>query len=369
MGTLLIKEENEGPDVWLSYYGEGTLRWREKAEAQNIATMLSAYIKEKRLSLRDAFVWVLPEEEVVRRLYLLPKSKVQTMVEHMAANKLEVDMKTAPHAVRAREVGASSTKKGLYAAVGVRTGTIKKRQALAKSYGARLRFVGECDAWVAESAQGVEAGYYYTQHGEKSVAFAVTEGRVIDARCGMTSQSALREAHEALKGLGLSPFVASFEAGDGQKLDEAALLAQALRAKALGEKEGIVHDKKFWALFVLCVVLPLLALQLEDVGPKEEDTQTVTQTVVQSDYSTLISEAYAQQTERVTLLSQVAENSQLAITGSCKEALDAADYMKRLEASEAALSPVLLELTKVQEEKAYHYTFTIQISQKGGGAS
>ena len=60
MGTLLIKEENEGLDVWLSYYSEGTLRWREKAEAQNIATMLPAYIKEKRLSLRDAFVWVLP---------------------------------------------------------------------------------------------------------------------------------------------------------------------------------------------------------------------------------------------------------------------------------------------------------------------
>lgn len=350
---------------------EGAQRlWHERVGRTALELWLKQAYEGGRLQRQQAIFLVLPEPLLVRRLLSLPEVSKAYQRRGMAANALLPVLNERPAALCVVPgAGASGC-----SVCGCKKSVLTQHLAAFGRYRRRVKVIGAADYRAAQQS-ALADGCYTLQEAMWTAVVAVQNGRVVDGRAEYGGSSfglwqELAEAHrdETLFSAQPQPLPVQAEAVP----EEAALRLAALSSLALEAPPSLTKDRVLAALLIGCVLLPgllLLAGMLRPAATEETQTETTVAAVARSDYHTLLTQAYAVKSERITLLNHEAGDNTLAINGRCSEALDLADYMRQLAAAEPALHPLLLEMTRKSEDNAHHYEFTVQISLEGSGAS
>lgn len=344
---------------------EGSQRlWHEHIHKTMVASWLQQAFATRRLTARQTLLMVVPEMLLVRRFFRLPQAANGRQLRAMAANALLPILTVRPMAL------AVTSMAGGTALCGCTKSNLADVLAPFGRYQRRLHLIGAAD-YAAAQVSSLADGYYSMQEAAETTVVAVSKGRIADGRSayGETSFGLWQEllaAHHELLALpeSLHPWPASESAVPA----EAALLAAVLTPAAV-VRPDFWKDKAFVALLAGCVVLPGLLLIGGLLRPAEvADTEeaVTTAAIERSEYHTLLTQAYAVKSERITLLNQEASENALALSGRCSEALDLADYMRQLSAVEPSLHPLLLEMTRTRSEDVSYYDFVVQISLQGG---
>lgn len=350
---------------------EGTQRlWREAVERTALELWLKQAYDGGRLQRQQALFLVLPEPLLVRRVLPLPAASKAYQLRGMAANALLPLLNERAAALR---VVPGADASGCIVC-GCKKSVLTQHLAAFGRYRRKVKVVGAADYRAAQQPDLAD-GCYTLQEAVWTAVVAVQHGRIVDGRAEYGGSSfglwqELAEAHreEALFSAQPQPLPVQPEAVP----EEAALRLAALSSLALEAPPSLTKDRVLAALLVGCVLLPGLLLLASALGPAETDetqAETAVAAVARSDYHTLLTQAYAVKSERITLLNHEASDNTLAINGRCSEALDLANYMRQLAAAEPSLHPLLLEMTRKSEDNAHHYEFTVQISLEGSGPS
>ena len=350
---------------------EGTQRlWRESVDRAALEPWLKQTYESGRLQRQQVMFLVLPEPLLVRRVLALPAVSKAYQLRGMAANALLPLLNERAAALRAVP-GADGSG---CVVCGCKKSVLTQHLTAFGRYRRKVKVVGVADYRVAQQP-ALADGCYTLQEDMWTAVIAVQNGRIVDGRAEYGGSSfglwqELAEAHreEAIFFAQPQPLPVQPEGVP----EEAALRHAALSSNALEVPTSLSKDRVLAALLVSCVLLPSLLLLASTLRPAETDetqAETAVAAVARSDYHTLLTQAYAVKSERITLLNHEAGDNTLAINGRCSEALDLADYMRQLAAAEPSLHPLLLDMTRKSEDKAHHYEFTVQISLEGSGAS
>lgn len=361
---MIVCVSEHGAQYQMEAIAENQRLWCERIDKTALRQWLSQACASGRLKRQQTLMVVVPETWLVRRFLKLPQAANQRQLRSMAAHALLPVLGERPSwlAVTPLSEGA--------ALCGCKQETVAELLMAFGSQRRQVRLIGAAD-YAAAQQTALADGYYSLQDPLCTTVAAVRDGRIVDARAEYGGQpfgllQTLLAAHRGL--LSLAENVQPLPQSADAVPQEAALLAAALSRSAQIALPNVAADRVLAALLIGCVVVPgalLLGSMLRPAEVTEESGTEAVETVARSDYHTLLTQAYAVKSDRIILLNQEAGDDALALSGRCSEPLDLADYMRQLAASEPALHPLLLEMTRKSTDDVYYYDFVVQISLQG----
>lgn len=368
MQTVIFRDGTGQGECLLQASAGGEVLWQQTVAKAELAIWLKQAFDSGRLHKDAALFVVMAETKMVRRLLTLPPHTHANVERAMAASALTPVLGERPAALSVRALGD-----GRFALAGCTKAVLEAALAPFGRLRRRLHLITQADLCVA-AQPALADGYYLEQARLWTAVYWLEGGCLADGRAsaGIGAYELAQTLYEAHDGALPPPQTPNLLEEPAVPADAAALLPLALTP--LAKTTDLRRDKPLLALFVLCVLLPGLlwaglALRPEGVSEPASEATSSLPSVQRSAYSTLLAQAYAAKSERITLSTQEGGEDVLALSGSCAEPLDLADYMRRLAAGEPAVQPLLLEMTRQLENDRYSYTFTVQISLAEEGRS
>lgn len=369
MQAVIFQEGAEQGACLVSASAGGEVLWQETLAKAELAVWLKQTFDSGRLAKDAALFVVVAETKMVRRVITLPPHTNVSAERAMAAHALLPVLGEEPAALSLRPLGD-----GRFVLAGCTKAVLAAALAPFGRYKRRLRLITQADLSVAAQPTLAD-GYYLEQALLWTAVFWVENGRLADGRAsvGTSAYELAQSLYDASDGTLPPPQSLNLLPEAAVPAEAAALLPVALMP--LAKTPNLRRDRPLLTLLVLCVFVPsllLASLALRSETASEQElaaTETSLPSVQRSAYSTLLAQAHAAKSERITLLAQEGGEDVLALSGRCAEPLDLAAYMRSLAANEPTVHPLLLEMTRQLENDRYYYTFTVQISLAGEGRS
>lgn len=372
MATILFYEGADPAKCVVAAYDQSGCAWREEIAKKGLALWLKERLGAGAVAKEDEWVVLLAEGAVTRIMVSVPSILKARERQSMAENALTAAMGQTPGAMRLTPMGQGEAGEDLWLAAGILKEAIETWEPLFGAFGRHVQWAGAADGRLAFARMPLADGYYLLEAPLWTAVLAIESGAIIASAAaqGRDANALHYELLDRLKGRPLPPVLQPWGPKDIAPLDVVRLRAVTCKKIAKGGLPAFSGDKTFLVLLVGCVVLPgllWLGAALRPPAPPEENGETASVAAVsRTNYSTLIAQAYNAKSERIVLLNHEAADGALAVCGRAGEALDVADYMRRLSDADIDCHPLLLDMTKKTEKERYYYEFVVRISSEGG---